>query len=919
MNTRYTTVNLDVSQQGSIPSITLSQYDLGVGLSFYIMDGGLPYSAFAETDMVVLSGTKPSGVGFTIPAYYKSENLCSFKTTQAMTTEAGTVTCEITITKVNNISVSTANFFVEVEASAHAHETVDEDIEDFSLIANQVGEYKAVAVRAAQQAAQSATDAAASASSAEESMEAAQAAASSAIAAKDDIQEYIDDSEAWARGTRGGEAVSSTDETYENNAKYYAEQSSQASMDAGVSATEAEASAQQAAASVVGAVKYTAQSLTTEQKAQARTNIGAASPSDIPSGTVRYDTAQSLTDAQRTQAKNNIGVPSIDATLAVTGAAADAKKVGDELTDIRGDLSDALSDVTLTPLVFQYSNQYVDVSGTTANINNKIANQYYNLCIQECTEGDVFVINAQGGGAPRAYAFLNSSGTVLEVAESSERVQNKRVTAPSGSTVLIIHDSTSTSGGVSYKYSAVNIIDNVVRFDKQQALTTVQKQQVKENIGIEDVDGLTDFAKASLLNLVRGLGFGSATGEMYGRVLRAALYSDIVPKDTDQLYSIVNDTAFDGIKDMLHTAVNPFYKDQDWSVVYDITEEPPLYEVSQQRTPIFFMCMEATNPWPGLQILRRPYVQNDVAVWGHQINCFNLTGIYYGSNADMYNSHRIKVAITHSHGNAPVIALFNIDSQDKVVTWSAETFNFVEFSKMLYATIGNGYNPLTDRRYDMNWRGIVHSLFIYKRVLTSGEIDALIRDKEIDDTLLYSAPSGMVLNGINEIIDTGISIFGSDVNWTLLYDIIENPPTYQVTDSHTPVLFTCMKMQNPYPGVQIVRRPYQGDTTSWNHQINLWTMVYRFTGTVAEANTSHRIKIAITHTAGNAPQISYATIDGLTRQYATYGTYTFTPFENTITGKIDNANHRWNGVINTFKIYNRALTLAEINKIMGEV
>lgn len=290
MNTRYTTVNLDVSQQGSIPSITLSQYDLGVGLGFYIMDGGMPYSEFAETDTVVLSGTKPSGVGFTVPAYYKSGNLCSFRTPQSMTTEAGTVTCEITITKVNNISVSTANFFVEVEASAHAHVTVDEDIEDFSLIANQVGEYKAVAVRAAQQAAQSATDAASSASSAEESMEAAQSAASSAIAAKDDIQEYIDDSEAWAKGTRGGTEVPSTDETYHNNAKYYAErssqdaeawargtrggtavpqtdeayhnnakyyaeQSSQASMDAGSSASEAAASAQEAAAILAGTVK----------------------------------------------------------------------------------------------------------------------------------------------------------------------------------------------------------------------------------------------------------------------------------------------------------------------------------------------------------------------------------------------------------------------------------------------------------------------------------------------------------------------------------------------------------------------------------------------------------------------------------------------------------------------------------------
>lgn len=50
-------------------------------------------------------------------------------------------------------------------------------------------------------------------------------------------------------------------------------------------------------------VRYdAAQTLTDEQKAQARTNIGA----DAVQGAVRYDAAQSLTDAQKTQARANI-------------------------------------------------------------------------------------------------------------------------------------------------------------------------------------------------------------------------------------------------------------------------------------------------------------------------------------------------------------------------------------------------------------------------------------------------------------------------------------------------------------------------------------------------------------------------------------------------------------------------------------
>ena len=54
---------------------------------------------------------------------------------------------------------------------------------------------------------------------------------------------------------------------------------------------------------VQGAVRYdAAQTLTDEQKAQARTNIGA----DAVQGAVRYDAAQTLTESQKTQARGNI-------------------------------------------------------------------------------------------------------------------------------------------------------------------------------------------------------------------------------------------------------------------------------------------------------------------------------------------------------------------------------------------------------------------------------------------------------------------------------------------------------------------------------------------------------------------------------------------------------------------------------------
>lgn len=73
-------------------------------------------------------------------------------------------------------------------------------------------------------------------------------------------------SEAWAVGTRDGEAVSSADITYHNNAAYYANQASGA-------AARAEAAVP---AGTEGAVMFsTAQTLTDAQKWQAQSNIGA--------------------------------------------------------------------------------------------------------------------------------------------------------------------------------------------------------------------------------------------------------------------------------------------------------------------------------------------------------------------------------------------------------------------------------------------------------------------------------------------------------------------------------------------------------------------------------------------------------------------------------------------------------------------
>ena len=126
-----------------------------------------------------------------------------------------------------------------------------------------------------------------------------------------------------------------------------------------------------------GGVKFTAQTLTSEQKAQARNNIGAISQEEATPDAIRYS-AQSLTDAQKNQARVNVGTvasTSIAEEFSTSKAYAvgdmvmydsklykfktahsagawnntqvDAISVDDELLNLRGDLNNNIGDALL--------------------------------------------------------------------------------------------------------------------------------------------------------------------------------------------------------------------------------------------------------------------------------------------------------------------------------------------------------------------------------------------------------------------------------------------------------------------------------------------------------------------------------------------------------------------------------------------
>lgn len=84
------------------------------------------------------------------------------------------------------------------------------------------------AARAAAAAQSSATEAAASEEGAATLMHTAQEAVTLAVNAANAADAARQDSEAWANGTRNGQAVPASDETYNNNSKYWAQQAAAA-------------------------------------------------------------------------------------------------------------------------------------------------------------------------------------------------------------------------------------------------------------------------------------------------------------------------------------------------------------------------------------------------------------------------------------------------------------------------------------------------------------------------------------------------------------------------------------------------------------------------------------------------------------------------------------------------------------------
>lgn len=178
------TFDLDMIPNGVAPIIHASQYDKGQTWIFNIFADSTPYNIPAGA-AVTIQGTKPDHTGFQYVCDYLGSQVTATEM-QQMTVLPGDVPTEIRISKDDEI-IGSINFKIRVEPAALADGTEISET-DLALI-EQVEEILVLIPQLINQ-----------------------------------MTGLKEDAEAWAVGTRDGVPVPSTDETYENNAKYWAGQ-----------------------------------------------------------------------------------------------------------------------------------------------------------------------------------------------------------------------------------------------------------------------------------------------------------------------------------------------------------------------------------------------------------------------------------------------------------------------------------------------------------------------------------------------------------------------------------------------------------------------------------------------------------------------------------------------------------------------
>lgn len=185
-----------------------------------------------------------------------------------------------------------------------------------------------------------------------------------------------------------------------------------------------------------------------------------------------------------------------DAELQDVRISIDGKTYNNAGTAVRTQFSDVinkiesfsrLQKINMTPGYF--INLSGDI-GTIADLTPS-ADSSWRYAIVNCAEGDVFTIYGRGGIAPRLWAFLDESNTILSKACPILILRNKVIEAPSTASKLIINNTYSNDCfiGENEISSVKNSLENVINGDGNDLVRYMRGGCIHLNVNIgETVD-----------------------------------------------------------------------------------------------------------------------------------------------------------------------------------------------------------------------------------------------------------------------------------------------------------------------------------------------------------------------------------------------------------------------------------------------
>lgn len=202
-------------------------------------------------------------------------------------------------------------------------------------------------------------------------------------------------------------------------------------------------------------------------------------------------------------------------------------------------------------------------------------------------------------------------------------------------------------------------------------------------------------------------------------------------------------------------------------------------------------------------------------------------------------------------------------------------------------------------------------------------IDSYIENLGSNGTLLYSLAEETTFDGVDDYIDTGVTLFNETKDFTIVVDVTDGE-----NNTSSSKVFSCRKDADNDNGVYIgglaIRHATSKNLIVASSPVDesLNGDSWWFSNIIP---CDSRLKMAITFLGGIAATCAYKTInsDAITTQTAISGK-SYRQHDNTIilgasnVGSADTVGEFWNGTIHSFEVYNYAMSTDEISKKFTE-